>query len=95
MVKTSSRMRQVVDWSAAIWAGLIAGILFLALNLFVVTTFVGGNVWVVLRLLASIVLGQGVLAPPATYDFKVLLAALFAHFALAIAFSLLLVVDFP
>ena len=29
------RSRQLVDWSAAIWAGIIAGAVFLLLNLFV------------------------------------------------------------
>lgn len=90
MTTTAPRMRQLVDWSAAVWAGLIAGLVFLLLNLFLVPLFVGGNAWVVLRLLASIVLGEGALAPPATFDLSVLIVALITHFVLSILFALLL-----
>ncbi len=90
MSKTSTRLRQVMDWSAALWAGVIAGAIFLALNIFAVPLFVGGNAWIGLRYTASIALGQGALPPPATFDITVLIVALVTHFVLSIAFTLLL-----
>ena len=83
-------MRQLVDWSAAVWAGLIAGTFFLLLILLVTPMVAGGNVWVVLRLLASVVLGSGVLAPPATFSLSALLAGLITHYILSLGYASLL-----
>jgi len=90
MVRLESRDRlvQLVDWSAAVWAGLAGGAIFLLMNLFVTPAIVGGNAWVQVRLLASIVMGPQVLAPPATFDAGALFAALVTNFALAILFAL-------
>ena len=86
----SKRMVQLVDWSAAIWAGVIAGTLFALINWFVTPYFVGGNVWVFVRLFASPLLGESILAPPATFSITAVLAALVSHYALSIFFSLLI-----
>jgi hypothetical protein len=43
-------------------------------------------------MIAAIALGQGVLPPPATFDVSVMLVALVAHFALSVAFALILAV---
>jgi hypothetical protein len=83
-----SRSRQLVDWSAALWAGIIAGAVFLGWNLFLTPALVGGNGWVFIRLLASTVLGPRILAPPATFDASALAFGLAVHFALTIAFAL-------
>jgi hypothetical protein len=83
-----SRSRQLVDWSAAIWAGLIGGTAFLGLNLLLTPWLVGGNGWVLIRLLASTVLGAGILAPPATFDASALVAGLATHYALSLVFAL-------
>ena len=82
--------RQLVDWSASVWAGVWAGAIFLAANLVLVPLVVGGNAWVVLRLFGSILLGQDVLAPPATFHLPAVAAALLSHFALSIGFSMLI-----
>ena len=90
MSQTTVTMRQVVDWGAALWSGFLAGFIFLMLNLFLTTYVAGGNAWVVIRLLASIFLGETILAPPATYNLTALLLALVTHFALSVSFALLL-----
>jgi hypothetical protein len=82
-------MRQVVDWRAAVWAGLIAGIAFLLLNLVLIPAVIGGNAWVVIRLFASIVLGPDVLAPPATFDPTALIVALVTNTILSVVFALI------
>ena len=90
MVRPRSRDRlvQLVDWSAAVWAGIVGGAAFLLMNLFVTPAIVGGNAWVQVRLLASVVLGPKILAPPATFDAGALTAALAVNFVLAILFAL-------
>jgi hypothetical protein len=83
------RQHQLVDWSSAIWAGIAAGAVFLIVNLFVMPAIFGGNAWVYLRIVASIVMGHDVLAPPATFDAGVLAVSISLHFALSIGFGIL------
>ncbi len=82
--------RQVVDWSAAIWAGIIGGAVFFVSSVFLLPFATGGNAWVVARYFASILLGTDVLAPPATFDLAIFAAAIVAHFGLSIIFALVI-----
>ena len=79
--------RQVVDWRAAFWAGLIAGTVFLLVNLFVVPALMEGRFWISVRLVASILLGSDILAPPATAHAGALMAAIAVHYVLALAMA--------
>jgi len=81
------QVRKVVDWRAAFWAGLVAGTVFLLANLFVVPALMDGRFWISVRLVASIVLGRDVLAPPATAHAGALLAAVGIHYVLALAMT--------
>jgi hypothetical protein len=74
----------LVDWQAVFRAGMIAGTVFLLLDLFVVPALMGSSFWISARLTASIVLGQQILAPPATFDGMALLAAILVHYFLAL-----------
>jgi hypothetical protein len=49
-VTAPTEMRQIVDWRAAVWAGGVAGLVFLVYNLFITPFMAGGNAWEVLRL---------------------------------------------
>lgn len=86
------RGRQLVDWSSVLWAGLGAGTLFLLLNLFVTPRFAGGNAWTMLRMLASLVLGEGIVVPPATFSAAALGVGLAVHATLSLAFAALLAI---
>lgn len=90
MSYTPTRSRQLVDWRAAFWAGILSGTVLLLLNLFLTPHYIGGNGWVIVRLFASILLGKGVLAPPATFDLAALITALFTHLTLSILYALIL-----
>jgi len=83
------RLRQLVDWRSAIFAGVVGGIVLLVLEM-MFTKSVVGSPWVFPRLLAAVVLGPKVLPPPATYDVGLLAAALLVHLPLSIAFSCLI-----
>ena len=84
------RMRQLVDWSAAVWAGIVAGSVFLILNVTLIPQYIGGNAWIVLRYIASLVLGTGVLPPPDSADVTALIVAVALNFTLSIIFALFL-----
>jgi ABC-type cobalamin transport system permease subunit len=73
----------LVDWRAVFWAALIAGTLFLALNLLVVPPLMDSSFWIGVRLVASIALGTDVLAPPATFHGGALAACIATHYLLA------------
>jgi hypothetical protein len=84
--ETTVKMRPVVDWSAALWAGVVSGIVFLLANL-LLTGLTLGSPWIVLRVLASIVLGSGVLPPPATFNLGIAVVALLVNTVLSILFA--------
>jgi hypothetical protein len=83
------KMRQVVDWRAAIWAGIISGLVFLVFNMLLTKVYVGSP-WVSVRLVASIVMGTRALPPPAGFDAGIFVVALLVHFPLSIAFASLI-----
>jgi uncharacterized membrane protein YagU involved in acid resistance len=80
------------DWVAGVWAGLIAGLVFLALEMILVPLLMDGSPWAPPRMIAAIAMGSDVLPPPATFDAGVVAAALAVHFVLAILFGLVLAV---
>ncbi|MEX2584071.1 MAG: hypothetical protein WD766_12390 [Gemmatimonadota bacterium] len=79
-----------IDWKAAIWSGVIAGAIFMVLEMMMVPIFLDGSPWGPPRMIAAIVMGEGVLPPPATFDFMILMVALVVHFALSIVFAIML-----
>jgi len=89
MSPTKVKMRQVVDWRAAIWAGIISGVIFLAINMLLMKIYVGSP-WVTVRLVASIAMGARVLPPPATFDAGIFVVAILVHLPLSIAFASLI-----
>lgn len=76
-----------LDWKAAAGAGLIAGLIFLALEMVMVPVFGGGSPWGPPRMMAAIALGKSVLPPPATFDLGITMAALGLHLALSVVYS--------
>ena len=77
-----------LDWKAGVWAGLIAGLVFLVLEMLMVWLFMGESPWGPPRMIAAMVLGRDVLPPPATFAAGVVMAAMLVHFVLAIIYGL-------
>lgn len=81
-----------INWTAAALAGIAAGI---------IATLVQMALWWIAsypavdmllrdaRLAAAIVMGRGVLPPPAPFDWLVMLVSSVVHFALSVAYGLL------
>lgn len=90
MTSLRTRVRHIVDWKAAIIAGLIAGAVFLLVLLVAYPLVTGGTPWTVFRFIGAIILGEGVLPPPTTFDGGVVLMALILHFALSVIYTLIL-----
>lgn len=91
MARTMTALHGVhkqLDWKAGIWSGLIAGLVFLVLEMLMVWLFMGESPWGPPRMMAAMVLGRGVLPPPATFDIGVVMAAMMVHFVLAIIYGL-------
>jgi uncharacterized membrane protein YagU involved in acid resistance len=79
-----------VDWSAAIKAGLIGGLIFLVLEMAMVPLFLDGSPWGPPRMIAAMVMGQEVLPPPATFSLGVVAVAMMVHLVLSVVFALIL-----
>lgn len=82
-----------INWRAAIYAGVAAGIIASAVQIILWWAFwdvLPGILYRDARLAAAIILGHGVLPPPATFDWVVMLVATAIHFALSITYSMVL-----
>lgn len=77
-------MVERLDWKAAVIAGLIAGLVFLILEMLLVATLAGQSPWGPPRMIAAMALGQEVLPPPASFDVGIVVVALVIHFALSV-----------
>ncbi|MBI5450711.1 MAG: sodium:proline symporter [Gammaproteobacteria bacterium] len=82
-----------MNWTAAVWSGVIAGIVATAVQLALWSA--GPDVLPEIlyrdaRLTAAIVLGRSVLPPPATLAWGVMAVATLIHFALSIIYSMIL-----
>jgi uncharacterized membrane protein YagU involved in acid resistance len=73
-----------IDSKAALWAGLIAGVVFMMAEMLMVALFLGQSAWAPPRMIAAMVLGREVLPPPATFDIVVMMVAMMIHFILSI-----------
>jgi hypothetical protein len=82
------RVRQVVDWEAAIWAGLIGGALYLVVGI-LLPWIILGDPWLIGRIVASLILGPAVVAPQDGFRLSIFLAAVVVHFVLSVAFAYL------
>lgn len=82
-------MAKRVYWRAAVWSGLIGGVVFLAAEMTLVPLFGAGGPWLPVRMIAALALGPGVLQPPAGFDPIVLVTALVVHFGLSTGYSAL------
>ena len=76
-----------LDWRAAIWAGILAGAMFMILEMLLVQFFEEGNMWGPPRMIAAILMGRTVLPPPATFEAGILIAAMILHFLLSFIYA--------
>lgn len=92
MSRKRSVLRQLVDWRAAAWSGLVAGTVFLAINWIAIPRMLGMDGGVMVRYFASTVLGAEVLDPQRDLSTAAVGAALGSHFVLSFAAAALLAI---
>jgi hypothetical protein len=80
---------QSINWSAAIKASIIAGLVFLILELVLVATVGGDSPWAPVRMIGAIALGEEVLPPPATFDLVIFIAATVVHLILTVLYGII------
>jgi len=90
MTSLRTEVRHLMDWKAAVIAGLIAGVIFLLALLVTYPLATGGTPWTIFRFIGAMVLGQAVLPPPTTFDGGVVVTAVLIHFTLSILYTLVL-----
>jgi uncharacterized membrane protein YagU involved in acid resistance len=90
MESTHPTMQRNLSLSAAVWAGLIAALVFMMLEMIMVPVFGGGSPWGPPRMIAAIAMGPDVLPPPATFDLMILMVAMMIHFVLSIVLAIVL-----
>jgi hypothetical protein len=86
-------VRHPVNWSAAVYGGFAAGILATLAQIALWSVFADSLPTIFFRdarFTAAIVMGRTVLSPPASVDWPVMLVATLIHFALSIAYGLIL-----
>ena len=83
------RISEGLDLSAAIWAGLLAGILFLLSLLMLTNNQLGENelVW---RMIAAMVQGEGALDPVQAIDGGLLSSAIVVHLAISVFYGVVI-----
>jgi hypothetical protein len=81
------RFRGLSDESAAGWAGVIAGALYLIAQMIFVALLRGESAWFPLQRISAFLLGPDVLPPPAEISQTVAGFALLIHFILAFCFG--------
>lgn len=88
--KVPAKLKQVFDWNAAFKSGIIAGAIFFLSNIFIVPLILGGNMWIIIRLFASIFAGETILAPPSSFNIAALIISFSTTIIFAIFFTLLI-----
>lgn len=83
-------MTEKLDVKAAVWAGIIAGLVFVIVEMVLVATVGGGSPWGPPRMMAAIAMGKEVLPPPPTFDFGIVMVGMIIHFVLSVVLGLIL-----
>jgi hypothetical protein len=79
-----------INWSAAIWASVIAGLVFAALEMVLAQVVNGNSPWMPLHMIAGIGLGPSAMSPANTFDPKIVTVAVAIHMVLALLYGVIL-----
>jgi uncharacterized membrane protein YagU involved in acid resistance len=93
VIAANRPMQYPVAWSAALYAGVAAGILATLVQIALWSIFADALPTIFFRdarFTAAIVMGRRVLVPTTSFDARIMLVATLVHFALSIAYGLIL-----
>ncbi len=83
-------MTDKINLKAAIVAGIIAGVVFMMLEMVLVGTVGGQSPWGPPQMIAAMAMGKGVLPPPAAFDPVIMAVAMMIHLVLSILLGVVL-----
>lgn len=83
-------MTRTLNFKAAIVAGLVAGVVFMMLEMVLVGTIGGQSPWGPPRMIAAMAMGKDVLPPPATFDFGIMMVAMMIHLIMSVMLGIVL-----
>ena len=83
------------SWRAALWASLLAALVFATLDIGLGWLLYGVSPWVPLRMMGAIVLGPAALSPSETFDAQIAVVAISLHILLSIVYGTLLALVMP
>lgn len=87
--ETAAPPARGLDWRAVVWAGLVAGVVFMMAEMLMVAMFEGQSPWAPPRMIAAMVLGEEVLSPP-TFDAGLMMLAMAIHLGLSLLYAAVL-----
>ena len=79
-----------LDRKKALWAGMIAGLVFMMVEMIMVAMFQGMSPWAPPCMMAAMALGTSVLPPPADFSMKIMMIAMMIHLPLSMIYGLIL-----
>jgi hypothetical protein len=82
--------KRITRWGKGAYAGIIAGALFLALEMFLIRATGRGGFWDPVRLSASIAMGNAVVASERPITSDIIFIGMLVHFLLAIWYAVVL-----
>jgi hypothetical protein len=91
MTAPRDELHSFTDWRAGIWAGVIAGVVFMMLEMAMVWIFMGESPWAPPHMIAAMALGPGVLPGPDNppgFAMGIMATAMVIHFALSVVYGL-------
>lgn len=90
MMERDKTLRLIMDWRAAVVAGLVAGLLTMLLWVILWALTTGGSPWTPFHHTAAILMGEGALVPSQTLDLQVVLTGLVMHLLLSLVYAVIL-----
>ncbi len=85
-----SERKRITRWTKGVWAGVIAGGLFMTLEMFLIQVFGRGNMWDPVRLSASIAMGNRAVAASTPFTFDIFMVGMLVHFVVSIWYAVVL-----
>jgi len=83
-------VHRIPDWRAAVVAGLIAGAVYMVLELLTARFLLYQGAWGTVKMVAAIILGRETMTSADAFSWTVVLSAGTVHFALSIIFAVVL-----
>lgn len=79
-----------INWSAAVWASIIAGLVFAVLEVAVRPLLQAVSPWAPLHMIGAIALGPGAMTSTDTFDIGIIATAVIVHMILAVVYGVIL-----